>query len=118
MTFAHYAFACGSSIHEHFHTEEEVYEVIEGQLEITIDGVVQIAKAGKPSEVFDCARVRKDHAVALAFEKLADRARLAALAPLLAFLADVAIKCGESAASPKAARSLFIAAFRLCSKST
>ena len=29
MTFAHYEFAAGSSIHEHFHPEEEVYEVIE-----------------------------------------------------------------------------------------
>ena len=32
MTFAHYDFARGSSIHEHFHPEEEVYEVIEGEL--------------------------------------------------------------------------------------
>ena len=46
MTFAHYDFARGSSIHEHFHPEEEVYEVIEGELEVTIDGVAQIAKAG------------------------------------------------------------------------
>ena len=46
MTFAHYDFACGSSIHEHFHPEEEVYEVIEGELEVTIDGVAQIARAG------------------------------------------------------------------------
>jgi quercetin dioxygenase-like cupin family protein len=46
MTFAHYDFARGSSIHEHFHPEEEVYEVIEGELEVTIDGVIQIARAG------------------------------------------------------------------------
>ena len=46
MTFAHYDFARGSSIHEHFHPEEEVYEVIEGELEVTIDGVTQIARAG------------------------------------------------------------------------
>ena len=37
MTFAHYDFSRGSSIHEHFHPEEEVYEVIEGELEVTID---------------------------------------------------------------------------------
>ena len=43
MTFAHYDFARGSSIHEHFHPEEEVYEVIEGELEVAIDGVTQIA---------------------------------------------------------------------------
>ena len=29
----------GASIHEHFHPQEEVYEVIEGELEMTIDGV-------------------------------------------------------------------------------
>ena len=46
MTFAHYEFTAGSSIHAHFHPEEEVYEVIEGQLEVTIDGRSDIAKAG------------------------------------------------------------------------
>ena len=46
MTFAHYEFAAGSSIHEHFHPEEEVYEVTEGKLEVTIDGISQIAKPG------------------------------------------------------------------------
>ena len=46
MTFAHYDFAGGASIHEHSHPEEEVYEVIEGELEVTIDGVSQIAKPG------------------------------------------------------------------------
>jgi quercetin dioxygenase-like cupin family protein len=46
MTFAHYDFTRGSSIREHFHPEEEVYEVIEGELEVTIDGVAQIARAG------------------------------------------------------------------------
>ena len=46
MTFAHYDFKRGSSIHEHFHPQEEVYEVIEGQLEVTIDGTTQVARAG------------------------------------------------------------------------
>ena len=46
MTFAHYDFVSGSSIHEHHHEQEEVYEVIEGELEITIDGVVQVARPG------------------------------------------------------------------------
>lgn len=56
MTFAHYDFARGSSIHEHFHPEEEVYEVIEGELEITIDGVAQIAGAGWVAIVPENAR--------------------------------------------------------------
>jgi len=46
MTFAHYEFAAGSTIHEHFHPEEEVYEVIDGELEVTIDGKSQVAKRG------------------------------------------------------------------------
>ena len=46
MTFAHYDFVRGASIHEHHHPEEEVYEVIEGELEISIDGVAQIARPG------------------------------------------------------------------------
>ena len=46
MTFAHYDFVRGSSIHEHFHPEEEVYEVTEGELELTIDGVAQIVRPG------------------------------------------------------------------------
>jgi unsaturated pyranuronate lyase len=49
MTFAHYDFKRGSSIHEHVHPQdpqEEVYEVIEGELEVTIDGAAAIARAG------------------------------------------------------------------------
>jgi quercetin dioxygenase-like cupin family protein len=46
MTFAHYDFKRGSSIHEHSHPQEEVYEVIEGELELTIDGVKQVARPG------------------------------------------------------------------------
>ena len=46
MTFAHYDFVLGASIHEHFHAQEVVYEVIEGELEVTIDGATQIARAG------------------------------------------------------------------------
>jgi quercetin dioxygenase-like cupin family protein len=46
MTFAHYDFKRGASIHEHFHPQEEVYEVIEGELEMTIDGATEIVHAG------------------------------------------------------------------------
>jgi quercetin dioxygenase-like cupin family protein len=46
MTFAHYDFVRGSSIHEHSHPQEEVYEVIEGELEITINGVTKIVRPG------------------------------------------------------------------------
>jgi hypothetical protein len=47
MTFAHYELAAGSSIHEHAHPEEEDYEVIEGELEVTLDGTSQIVKPGR-----------------------------------------------------------------------
>jgi quercetin dioxygenase-like cupin family protein len=46
MTFGHYEFVRGSSIHEHFHLQEEVWNVIEGELEMTIDGVTEIARPG------------------------------------------------------------------------
>jgi quercetin dioxygenase-like cupin family protein len=46
MTFAHYEFVRGATIHEHYHPQEEVYEVIEGELEITIDGQKHIARPG------------------------------------------------------------------------
>ena len=46
MTFAHYDFKRGACIHEHFHPQEEVYEVIEGELELTIDDATQVARAG------------------------------------------------------------------------
>ncbi len=55
MTFAHYEFACGASIHEHSHAQEEVYQVIEGELRITIAGVVSTLRPGTiaivPAEV-------------------------------------------------------------------
>ncbi len=46
MTFAHYDFVAGSTIHEHSHPEEEVYEVIEGELELIIDGESRIVRPG------------------------------------------------------------------------
>jgi len=46
MTFAHYEFARGGSIHEHSHAQEEVYQVIEGELRITIADVVSTLRPG------------------------------------------------------------------------
>ncbi|HEY1751973.1 MAG TPA: cupin domain-containing protein [Caulobacteraceae bacterium] len=46
MTFAHYEFDAGSTIHEHHHEQEEVWNVIEGELEVTIDGAAQVARPG------------------------------------------------------------------------
>jgi quercetin dioxygenase-like cupin family protein len=41
MTFAHYEFEAGATIHEHAHPQEEIWEVIEGELEITIGDITK-----------------------------------------------------------------------------
>jgi quercetin dioxygenase-like cupin family protein len=46
MTFAHWDFAAGSTIHEHSHEQEEVWHVLEGRLEVTIDGAAGVAGPG------------------------------------------------------------------------
>ena len=46
MTFAHYEFDAGSSIHEHSHPQEEVWHVLEGALDITMNGVTKRAGPG------------------------------------------------------------------------
>lgn len=56
MTFAHYDFKRGASIHEHFHVQEEVYEVVEGELEVTIEGAAEIVRPGVVAIVPSSAR--------------------------------------------------------------
>jgi quercetin dioxygenase-like cupin family protein len=56
MTVAHYEFTRGASIHEHHHPQEELYEVLEGELEITVDGVTQVARPGVAAIVPSNAR--------------------------------------------------------------
>ena len=46
MTFADYQFMAGSTIHEHFHPEEEMYEVIAGELEVSVDAITQVVRPG------------------------------------------------------------------------
>jgi mannose-6-phosphate isomerase-like protein (cupin superfamily) len=46
MTFAYYTVDAGSSIHEHQHSNDEVWNVIEGQLEITVAGVTELVGPG------------------------------------------------------------------------
>ena len=46
MTFAHWEFTAGADIHEHGHPQEEVWQVIEGQLEVTVGGETQVAGPG------------------------------------------------------------------------
>lgn len=46
LTFAHYEFDAGASIHEHAHPQEEVWEILAGELEITIGGITKRAGPG------------------------------------------------------------------------
>ena len=63
MSFAHYEFDEGSSIHEHSHEQEEVWQVIEGELSITIDGRTVLVTAGHvaivPPNVLQSVKVVK-----------------------------------------------------------
>lgn len=51
MSFEYYDVDEGSSIHEHFHDEEEVWHVVTGQLEITLDGEKFIITGGNAAVV-------------------------------------------------------------------
>jgi quercetin dioxygenase-like cupin family protein len=46
MTFAHWHFTAGASIHEHNHEQEEVWHIVEGELEVTIAGETKVAGPG------------------------------------------------------------------------
>jgi len=46
MTFAHWEFVAGATIHAHAHEQEEVWHVLEGELEVTIDGATAVAGPG------------------------------------------------------------------------
>jgi quercetin dioxygenase-like cupin family protein len=46
MTFARWSFTEGSDIHEHRHEQEEVWQVIDGELEITVDGETERVRPG------------------------------------------------------------------------
>jgi quercetin dioxygenase-like cupin family protein len=51
MTFGYYAVVAGACIHEHSHPNEEVWNVIEGELEVTIGGRAHIAGPGSVAVV-------------------------------------------------------------------
>jgi quercetin dioxygenase-like cupin family protein len=46
MTFAYYAVEAGAWIHDHSHPNDEVWNVIDGELEITIAGEARVAGPG------------------------------------------------------------------------
>ena len=46
MTFAHWRFAKGSTIHAHDHIQEEVWHLVEGELEATVAGETRTVRPG------------------------------------------------------------------------
>ena len=46
MTFAHWDFDQGAQIHAHSHEQEEVWHVLEGELEAVVDGETHVAVPG------------------------------------------------------------------------
>lgn len=46
MTFAYYTVEAGASVHEHSHPNDEVWNVIEGDLEVTVGTETHIAGPG------------------------------------------------------------------------
>jgi quercetin dioxygenase-like cupin family protein len=72
MTFGHYVFDAGSSIHEHSHENEEVWNVIEGQLEVTIGEESRVAGPGfvaivPPNTVHSVKAISKGRAIVVDF---------------------------------------------------
>lgn len=47
MTFAYYAIEAGSDVHVHQHDEEEVWHVLEGELELSLSGDAHSVRAGQ-----------------------------------------------------------------------
>ncbi len=64
MTFSYYEIDAGSALHEHFHPNEEVWNVIEGELEVTVGSDVVVVGAGGaavvPSDISHSARAVTD----------------------------------------------------------
>ena len=50
MTVAHYEFTRGASIYEHHHPQEELYEVLEGELMMRRAGIAWLSSTHKSIE--------------------------------------------------------------------
>ena len=46
MSFAQYAIDAGASIHEHHHPNEEVWNVVDGELEMVVGDIRRVVRAG------------------------------------------------------------------------
>jgi len=72
MTFAYYEIDAGADVQLHRHLQEEVFHVISGELEITVDGTTRVVRAGQAAVVesqvkhaaraiTDCRLITVDH---------------------------------------------------------
>jgi hypothetical protein len=59
MTFAEWRFTAGARIHEHHHVQEEVWQILEGELEISIGGETRRAGPGMAAIVRQRATLSK-----------------------------------------------------------
>jgi len=51
LTLAYYTVKAGAAIHEHSHSNDEVWNVVEGRLEITVAGETQVLGPGSAAVV-------------------------------------------------------------------
>ena len=51
MTFAYYAITAGADVHRHSHPSDEVWHVLEGQLEVALGDKVRVLRAGEAAVV-------------------------------------------------------------------
>ncbi|HYW26367.1 MAG TPA: cupin domain-containing protein [Terriglobales bacterium] len=60
LTFVYYEVAPGAQVHPHRHENEEVWNVVEGELEMTVDGATTVLRPGEaavvPADVEHAAR--------------------------------------------------------------
>ncbi|MDP3740116.1 MAG: cupin domain-containing protein [Hyphomonadaceae bacterium] len=67
-TFVWWEFDAGADIHQHNHEQEEVWQVIEGELEVTIKGITRLCGPGTvaiipPNTAHSVQVVRAGHAI-------------------------------------------------------
>lgn len=70
MTFSYYEIEAGADVHRHHHPQEEVFHVLDGELEVSIGDETRTVRPGEaavvPSEVEHSARAVTDCRVIVA----------------------------------------------------
>ena len=51
LTFVYYEIAPGARVHPHHHENEEVWNVVDGELEMTVDGTTRVLRSGEAAVV-------------------------------------------------------------------